>query len=324
MRRRSKFRFVLGVMLAAVTASSCSALHAYSRLPGIRYVSGLGRPPADTLIWSPIDASEVLVNSKGVGYGQARVEVLDIDTGRKVILAETENGNVWARSWSPDGQVVALSIAGATQGYPQAGLWLLDTRNHVMDFVSSKVGNVVWMPNGHSLGLVSVELASGQRPRQVSFSVISLGDRTEHQVYANAAAVTNLGVSLAPDGLSAVLSLTTRETELSNLYVLDLQTGVATQITQNGSSTFPAWSPDGSLIAYNKDYPAHGMPKSTLHLIRPDGSCDLELPNLDYAASPSWSPDGRRLVFIGPDGIYTVDLVTFLGTNAGRGACGVE
>ena len=58
----------------------------------------------------------------------------------------------------------------------------------------------------------------------------------------------------------------------------------------------PAWSPDGTHLAFvNRE---HGY---WVHVMASDGTSDTELngPGLDFAAIgyPTWSPDGRRLMF---------------------------
>jgi Tol biopolymer transport system component/CubicO group peptidase (beta-lactamase class C family) len=57
----------------------------------------------------------------------------------------------------------------------------------------------------------------------------------------------------------------------------------------------PAWSPDGSTIAF-----VRGAPASTdLYLVAPDGSGLAQLTNFDgFESSPTWSPDGRAIAFV--------------------------
>jgi TolB protein len=70
----------------------------------------------------------------------------------------------------------------------------------------------------------------------------------------------------------------------------------------------PAWSPDGSLIAFDRLIELEDTYR--IHLVRPDGTDLVDLtPNLDHRATdPSWSPDGTQIVFDGGNwGIYTMN-----------------
>src|SRR5205814_993805 len=61
----------------------------------------------------------------------------------------------------------------------------------------------------------------------------------------------------------------------------------------------PAWSPDGTRLAYNRVEPLDGDPAGhfRVHVIRADGTGDVTLPGpsepLVHEAWPVWSPDGR-------------------------------
>jgi TolB protein len=55
---------------------------------------------------------------------------------------------------------------------------------------------------------------------------------------------------------------------------------------------FPAWSADGSKILY-----ADPGPPSWIGIINADGSGRYRVPNTDEGEYPSWSPDGRRIAF---------------------------
>lgn len=67
--------------------------------------------------------------------------------------------------------------------------------------------------------------------------------------------------------------------------------------------TDPAWSPDGTTIAFTRN--------QQLHAVNADGS-DLRRLESDLSAStPAWSPDGTRIAFAGStarrDGVYVID-----------------
>jgi hypothetical protein len=83
----------------------------------------------------------------------------------------------------------------------------------------------------------------------------------------------------------------------------------------------PAWSPDGSVIAFHRVTDADGSYR--IHIVSPDGTGLTDLtPGLDHwAMTPSWSPDGTRIVFYGgSQSIYTMNAdgsgVTEIGSES--------
>jgi TolB protein len=65
------------------------------------------------------------------------------------------------------------------------------------------------------------------------------------------------------------------------------------RLTRDGG--FPAWSPDGSMIAYAPPGGPSGM--SWIAIMNADGSGQRRLPRTDGGEYPSWSPDGKRIAF---------------------------
>ena len=90
-------------------------------------------------------------------------------------------------------------------------------------------------------------------------------------------------------------------------------------VTQLGDpalmAQLPAWSPDGSLIAFSGG--ASDQSRG-LYVMRADGSGARRISTVSGNAgafAPVWSPDGRRLMFSGGDGSTTVWMVDVDGAN---------
>ena len=117
--------------------------------------------------------------------------------------------------------------------------------------------------------------------------------------------------SLSPDGTTLAF-VSTREGGIANIWLMDLASKKSTNLTKHHSGNFrPSWSPDGRWIAFTSDrdsQPANfpGMwehlQSTGVYVIRADGRELRRLTRKDgVAGSPSWSADGRRLLFYETD-----------------------
>lgn len=110
--------------------------------------------------------------------------------------------------------------------------------------------------------------------------------------------------AMSPDG-TQIAFVSTRGGQ-ADIWILDLSSGRYRNVTNHPAGDFrPAWSPDGQWIAFSSDRESK-QPKAgfsllqslELFIVRADGS---ELQRITFgdavAGSPSWSNDGKRLVF---------------------------
>jgi TolB protein len=110
----------------------------------------------------------------------------------------------------------------------------------------------------------------------------------------------------------------------TDIYVATADGSDATNLTRSAGTVDwgPAWSPDGSTIAWNsdRDDPGGGV----LHgfLMRPDGSGATRIPADVWIEYPAWSPDGTRIAFMGqtPEGTenYEIYVINADGTGLRR------
>jgi Tol biopolymer transport system component len=103
--------------------------------------------------------------------------------------------------------------------------------------------------------------------------------------------------SWSPDGSRIAFARTTRLCQFdvcaADIFVIPVTGGSATNLTRNVAATAyqPAWSPDGSRIAYAQN--------RQIFVILPDGTGNARL-SLDAATqdvAPVWAPDGTKLAF---------------------------
>jgi len=148
--------------------------------------------------------------------------------------------------------------------------------------------------------------------------------------------------ALSPDG-KRLAFVSTRGGGTSNIWVLDLARHKYVNLTRNRGGNFrPSWSPDGQWVAFTSDRdmphrrsgPDEPPPKGSgccgwemvqstaLYVVRADGSGlrRLTAPE-DYAGSPEWSPDGKRIVFYDQRGqIVSLEVESGRTTDLTQGA----
>jgi WD40-like Beta Propeller Repeat len=65
-----------------------------------------------------------------------------------------------------------------------------------------------------------------------------------------------------------------------------------------GRDAEPAWSPDGTMLAFVRSEPPSETARTRIFLLNRDGGRPQPFTTAGEAFSPAWSPDGRRIAFV--------------------------
>lgn len=102
-----------------------------------------------------------------------------------------------------------------------------------------------------------------------------------------------------------------RDQEPTTIYVVSRLGGSPRRLSQPGFDAWsPAWSPDGRTLAYVAgrvlQHP-YKLAPDDLYLVSADGRRRVRLTHTAAGeSSPSWSPDGRQLVYVRDARLYTI------------------
>jgi hypothetical protein len=200
---------------------------------------------------------------------------------------ELRAGNYMTTAWSRDGTRLLLN---------DGRLWLADVADAIGPFADTGIAvpqSAQW--EAFDFALDGEHVVFVQRDKCPRGSAASGSDAIVLAAYVAETAGANCWV------LSTIDLRTTKRTELDRTLVRD-QTA-----RENFALELPAWSPDGTRIAYVVVDEAHGT--SELWVVDRDGSDPTKV-DLDAAvpvSGPRWSPDGTRIAFTSQRWLSTSD-----------------
>ncbi len=202
-------------------------------------------------------------------------------------LTRTPEASEWQPDFGPDGKTVYyLSDADGPDGEEDVQLWAMPAKG-------GKARRITAIPGGISDYTLSPD---GKRAMAVAEQgrAVGLKSGTEPPIEVDRFFFKYDGRGYLDD-------------RTQQLFAIDLASGKAAAITSGARDHWhPAWSPDGSLIAYvAKDHADDRTLNYEIYVIAPDGGQPRKISTFagadndpDWGSGPSWSPDSKRLVWL--------------------------
>jgi TolB protein len=223
---------------------------------------------------------------------RSRIDIVSVDvaTGDKKGYTAS-NETKFAPQWLPDGKISYIVRSGTDT----EGLKVVYADRRVVNVVNGLIRRSTWTADGKQVIYDRI-----LHPASTQRMVPTVSHDPEFDLFLN-----EPFPSFSPDGSKLLYSFQADNgvnPQNTSIEVMNSDgTGVSTLFRREGYSAFNAvWSPAGDQIALSvgRYFRAPGLPAAPIALMKPDGSGYREI--VDDGVNngfPSWSPDGKRLVY---------------------------
>ncbi len=229
-----------------------------------------------------------------------RLAIMDQDGANLTFLTDS-NSIVLAPRFSPDAKKILYT--SYETGRPRVYLRnLVNDRVRTFPDLPGMTFAPRFSPDGKSV------ILSITNKGNTDIYLVDLANNTQKRLTSNAAIDT--APSFSPNGKSIVFESDRGGSQ--QIYVMSSKGGQAERISfGEGRYGTPVWSPRGDMVAFTKMY------KGNFHIgvMRLDGSQERLLTKAFIDEAPTWSPNGRVLMFFretaganGAPSLYTVEV----------------
>ena len=294
-----KARFIgLALFVAAVTLTSVAAAG-----PDVAKLSQIASPAVSARSSLPAAAATSKIAFSSFRDGRFDAYVMNTDGSRQQRL--TTKPNVFFPVWSPDGRKVA---------FPSADRQPWDGGNfdlYVMNADGSGLRRLthdpasdvapVWSPDGRKIAFTrSHAPTEGRGPGEFDVYVINVDGSGERNLTGDA---MSGGPVWSPDGRRIAFTSGRDASGLwgSSIYVMNADGSGQRRLTRH-AGFIQGWSRDGRKIAFTRGVGrGRGGPAALyIYVMNADGSGLRRLTRMAQVnySLPSWSPDGRKILFV--------------------------
>lgn len=260
---------------------------------------------------TPGDFSGRIAYIEEIGRGKdkvSRLKVMDADGENARTITEV-TGSIFSPAWSPDATRIAYAVQ-RDQSYPLI---------YVQD-VSGGAARVITPYRGSNLSPSFSPDGS-----KILFTSSFEGSADIYEINASGGNLRKLinwpssevQPSYAPDGKSFVFVSDTAGFNKPRIYRYEFGSGRTTKVSSSGYATSPQFSSDGTQIAF--------LSGSSAAIMNSGGAVTANLGNTGIDEAPSFSPNGKRVVYAstqGGKGVLTIESLNG-GESFGKSSQGI-
>jgi Tol biopolymer transport system component len=217
-------------------------------------------------------------------------------------------------AWSPDGSQLAVDRVARSGDETNEGIFVMNADGtglrRLLDITTpgfAGAGPIHWSPNGTQIAFVRIQRFHGGMDVQwIEQLMVMDADGSNVHALTSPEDGQVQSFSWSPDGSQIVFTkqfLKPKDVygqDLGyDLYVVPSDGGRPVALTNDGRSMDPAWSPDGTQIAFVSRRERMEGRRDTIYLMNADGTGRTVLTTEGTPdTEPTWSPDGSAIAFI--------------------------
>lgn len=229
------------------------------------------------------------------------VYVMRTDGSGVRLLRRTGSWTPWV-TWSPDGRKLAFVSFSYGKPVVKGGVWVMNadgTDPVRLARLSVVPSRPTWSPDSRRIAFIGSTL-NGSNLRQFGWTVNADGsDRRQFTPPNLPTGVGVVAVDWNPTGGPFAFVAGSWGPPGGGIYVMNAYGGKLRNLTPEGASGEPDWSPNGRRIVYT--HASGGEARyEEIWVMNANGGSKVQLTNNhvpDY--EPTWSPDGRKIAFVG-------------------------